>query len=271
MNNEDVTDFEFDDNPLHEGIYRIARFIRDDFPEEDVRRELDVLAERAKSIIPDDIDEEQQLEQLLHLFYHTWGFGGPGGVYNLSDMLWLDKVLKTHKGAPSTLGLILMYIAERLDIALYPVIFPTQLLVKAEWLDGDYWVINPLDGETLTCRMLDVWLKGHFGITANLGNDDLSDADNSHIIMKLLGSLKGALMQENKPEMALRASQLALSFDPEDPYEIRDRGLIYAQLNCNKAATTDLNYFIEHCPEDPVSEIIKMQLNSIEQGNVTLH
>lgn len=271
MNHVNITDFEFDEHPLHEGIYLVARFIRDDFPEEEVRRELDILAELARSTISDDIDQEQQLEQLLHLFYHTWGFGGAAGVYNLSDTLWLDKVLKTHHGAPSSLGLILIYIAKRLDIVLYPVIFPTQLLVKAEWLDGDCWVINPLNGETLTCRILDLWLKGHFGIMANLDNDDLADADNSHIIMKLLSSLKGALMQEHKPELALRASQLALTFYPEDPYEIRDRGLIYAQLDCNKAAASDLDYFIEHCPEDPVTDIIKMQLNNINQDNMTLH
>ena len=30
--------------------------------------------------------------------------------------------------------------------------------------------------------------------------------------------------------MALRTSETVLCFDPEDPYEIRDRGLIYAQL-----------------------------------------
>ncbi|MBK5142564.1 tetratricopeptide repeat-containing protein [Budviciaceae bacterium BWR-B9] len=271
MKRGNITDFEFNSHPLSEGIYLITRFIRDDFPEDQVRYELDQLAEKARSLISEELDADLQLEQLLELFYHTWGFGGAAGVYNLSDTLWLDKVLKTHQGAPSSLGLILMYIANRLDIPLYPVIFPTQLLIKAEWLNGDSWVINPLNGETLTSHILDVWLKGHLGISATLSNDDLSDAENSQIIIRLLGSLKGALMQENKPELALRASELALSFDPEDPYEIRDRGLIYAQLECNHIAAKDLNYFVEQCPEDPVTEIIKLQLNNIEQNSVTLH
>lgn len=271
MNSEKIADFEFDSQPLSEGIYLITRLIRDDFPEEQVRYELDLLAEKARDVIPANINADLQLQQLLHLFYHTWGFGAAGGVYNLSDTLWLDKVLKTHQGAPSSLGLILMYIAERLDIPLYPVIFPTQMLIKADWLDGDSWVINPLNGETLTCHVLDIWLKGHLGISASLSHDDLNDAENSQIIMRLLASLKGALMQENQPELALKASQLALSFDPEDPYEIRDRGLIYAQLECNHVAAQDLHYFVEQCPEDPVTEIIKLQLSNIEQSTITLH
>ncbi|MGK2889330.1 MAG: tetratricopeptide repeat protein [Candidatus Malihini olakiniferum] len=59
-------------------------------------------------------------------------------------------------------------------------------------------------------------------------------------------------------EFALRASEAVLQFDPEDPYEIRDRSLRYAQLDCNHIALSDLSYFVEQCPEDPVSEMIKV-------------
>ena len=58
-------------------------------------------------------------------------------------------------------------------------------------------------------------------------------------------------------EQALKVSETILLFDPDDPYEIRDRGLIYAQLDCSHIAVSDLNYFIEQCPQDPVSEMIK--------------
>ncbi|MNC61342.1 hypothetical protein D3C75_1112790 [compost metagenome] len=87
----------------------------------------------------------------------------------------------------------------------------------------------------------------------------------------MLDTLKAALMDEKQMEIALRASEAVLSFDPDDPYEIRDRGLIYAQLECNHIAISDLNYFVEQCPEDPVSEVIKIQIHSIELKQVTLH
>lgn len=64
---------------------------------------------------------------------------------------------------------------------------------------------------------------------------------------------------------SIKASETVLMFDPEDPYEIRDRGLIFAQLECNHVAISDLNYFVEQCPEDPISEMIKIQIHSIEQ------
>ncbi|VFS06853.1 transcriptional regulator [Enterobacter cancerogenus] len=37
-----------------------------------------------------------------------------------------------------------------------PVIFPTQMILRAEWLDGEMWLINPFNGDTLDEHTLDV-------------------------------------------------------------------------------------------------------------------
>jgi regulator of sirC expression with transglutaminase-like and TPR domain len=78
-------------------------------------------------------------------------------------------------------------------------------------------------------------------------------------------------MEERQMELALRASEVLLQFNPEDPYEIRDRGLIYAQLECEHVALTDLSYFVEQCPEDPISEMIRAQINNISHKQIVLH
>jgi len=72
-------------------------------------------------------------------------------------------------------------------------------------------------------------------------------------------------------ELALRTSEALLQFNPEDPYEIRDRGLIYAQLDCEHVALNDLSYFVEQCPEDPISEMIRAQINNIAHKHIVLH
>ncbi|MCL7705219.1 tetratricopeptide repeat protein, partial [Enterobacter kobei] len=93
----------------------------------------------------------------------------------------------------------------------------------------------------------------------------------AEVIRKLLDTLKSALMEERQMELALRASEVLLQFNPEDPYEIRDRGLIYAQLDCEHVALNDLSYFVEQCPEDPISEMIRAQINAISHKQITLH
>ena len=106
---------------------------------------------------------------------------------------------------------------------------------------------------------------------AELFNEDLDEADNAEVIRKLLDTLKSSLMEERQMELALRASEALLQFNPEDPYEIRDRGLIYAQLECEHVALTDLSYFVEQCPEDPISEMIRAQINTISHKQIVLH
>ena len=80
-------------------------------------------------------------------------------------------VLK-RQGSAVALGSILLWIAHRLDIPLVPVIFPTQMILRAEWLDGEMWLINPFNGDTLDEHTLDVWLKGNISPVAELFNED---------------------------------------------------------------------------------------------------
>ncbi|CAI0711913.1 tetratricopeptide repeat-containing protein [Serratia proteamaculans] len=266
-----IADFEFNTALLSAGVILVSQSVRRDFPTAEVERKLQQLVDDARAAMPKDLSQEQQLDALIELFFKTWGFGGAGGVYRLSDAIWLDKVLEGRQGTPVSLGTIFLHIAAHLDLPLLPVIFPTQLILRADWLDEEMWLINPLNGETLNEHQLEVWIKGNLGLGAELEDDDLDESENVMVVRKMLDTLKAALMEEKQMEMALRASETVLCFDPDDPYEIRDRGLIYAQLECNHIAISDLNYFVEQCPEDPVSEVIKVQIHSIEPKQVTLH
>ncbi|WMQ73618.1 MAG: hypothetical protein GPOALKHO_000636 [Sodalis sp.] len=55
-----------------------------------------------------------------------------------------------------------------------------------------------------------------------------------------------------------------------DLYEICDRCLIHVELECDHVALNDLNCFVEQCPEDTISEMMKVQINSIKKS-VILH
>lgn len=266
-----LADFEFNKAPLCDGMILVSELIRDDFPSQYVQDELEHLLALAREEISQAKPQEHQLEELLALFYGEWGFKDTRGVYRLSDALWLDKVLQNRQGSAVSLGAILLWVAGRLNIPLTPVIFPTQLILRGEWLDGEMWLINPFNGDTLDEHTLEVWLKGNISPVAELFNEDLDEADNAEVIRKLLDTLKSALMEEQQMELALCASEALLQFNPEDPYEIRDRGLIYAQLDCDHVALHDLSYFVEQCPEDPISEMIRAQINTISHKQITLH
>lgn len=266
-----LSDFDFAGSSLSEAAIVASLAIRHDFPAEKVRRQLQSLVNEARAAIPASEAEDIQVGELLKLFYRRWGFGGASGVYRLSDVLWLDNVLHTRQGTAVSLGIVLLHIARELELPLMPVIFPTQLILRGDWLDGEMWLINPFDGETLDQHTLEVWLKGNIGPDAELYDEDLEEAEALTVIRKMLDTLKSALMDEKQMELALQTSQVLVQMDPEDPYEIRDRGLIFAQLECEHIALSDLTYFVEQCPEDPISELIKVQINAIEHKQITLH
>ncbi|XBC44525.1 MAG: invasion regulator SirB1 [Buchnera aphidicola (Schlechtendalia peitan)] len=264
-------DYDVSKSPLCESIITALRFIRSDFPTNFVIQELENRVEEAKLYVASETDIYFKLKRLIELFYGCWKFGGATGIYKLSDVLWLDNVLKTRQGTAVSLGAIFLHIAQQLYLPLMPVIFPTQLILRIDKFNEKTWLINPFNGETLNEHVLEVWLKGNISPTAALYKNDLERAQYLTVIRKMLDMLKNALIDEKKMELALNVSNVLLKINPNDPYEIRDRGLIYAQLECHHVALTDLIYFVEHCPEDPISEIIKIQIHSIEKKKMTLH
>lgn len=62
---------------------------------------------------------------------------------------WI-KCWLTAEGSAVSLGAILLWIAQRLALPVVPVIFPTQMLLRADpETSEEMWLINPFNGETL--------------------------------------------------------------------------------------------------------------------------
>ncbi|WP_425619748.1 invasion regulator SirB1 [Buchnera aphidicola] len=266
-----LSNIDFSKLSLLDSIIISSQAIREDFPAHCVLSELQNRIKEAKSYVSSEYEPSKKLEKLLKLFYIHWNFGSANGIYKLSDVIWIDNVLKTRKGTAVSLGVLFLHIAQELQLPLNPVVFPTQLILRADWINEKKWLINPFNGDILDKHTLEVWLKGNISPTAELYENDLYKSESITVICKMLNTLKSALMEEKNMELALNVTNLLLHINPNDPYEIRDRGLIYAHLECNHVALTDLIYFVEHCPDDPVSEIIKIQIHSIEQKKNILH
>lgn len=256
---------------LCEIIVKITNDIRCDFLAEKVLLELNLQVKKAKFFLLREKKPQEQLKKLLYLFYTVWGFGPAQKKYKLSSMLWVDKVLRTHTGTAISLGIIFLHIAKILKLSIVPVIFPTQFILRVDNIKNEVFFINPFNGDILDQRMLEYWLKGNISPTTTLSSKDVSETKPLKVIQKFLDILKVSLIEERSIEQALEVSNILLKINPKDPYEIRDRGLIFSQLKCYNAALIDLIYFIEHCPDDPVSEIIKVQIHSIQQKKIVMN
>lgn len=216
------------------------------------------------------VDPQERLMALLDLFYQQWGFEGDRETHYASKNAFIEQVLRRKKGVPVSLGSLLLSLAHHVGLELVPIAFPTQLILQTIW-DGKKRYINPFDGSWVTEHVLSAWLIGNYGPLFKLKEKHLKPTEHSAIIGRWLGLLKTTLLGEGHFDLALKCTEVALNFSPEDPYEIRDRGMIYQQLDCYQAASMDFQYFIDSCPTDPSIDLLKQQLVVLKEKRSVLH
>lgn len=64
---------------------------------------------------------------------------------------------------------------------------------------------------------------------------------------------------------------MLLAISPNDPYEIRDRGYVLEELDCQHAAVDDYQYFVEQCPDDPSAQLLRLQIEAWANPQHVLH
>ncbi|MCW5197746.1 tetratricopeptide repeat protein [Buchnera aphidicola] len=265
------SDINFSKFTILESIFLCFKKIKNNFSTKEVFSNLDNKLKEAENYLSNEENSVNKLNKLLELFYLNWNFRAIEGKYDVSDVLWIDKVLKTYQGTAISLGVILLHFADKLKIPLSPVVFPTQFILRADFVHKKTILINPFNGDILNHHILELWLKGNISSSAKLYKKYLEISKSKDILKKILNTLKSALMEENKILLALKVSNVLLKFYPNDPYEIRDRGLIYSQLECYSLAIKDFSYFINKCPDDPISEIINLKIKSIKKKFHIVH
>ena len=212
----------------------------------------------------------EKRDQLLYLFYQQLGFAGDWRKWLELDSVLLHKVISSRNGVPLSLGTVFMYFAEHFEVDVTGIIFPGQFVLRfGSEQDGIY--VDPADGQALSRHKLQVLLRGIEGNHALLSDDDLLAANNEMHYLRLLQVLKAALIRDEHFSYALRCIDLILELEPDEPYEIRDRGFLLQQLDCKKLASEDFAYFIEQCPDDPITRVLKAQIDELAATDDTIH
>lgn len=236
-----------------------------------VEMQLEQMLQEAEQALLPESNEKARFNAFLRLFYREWGFQGDNDSYFSSENVFIDKVLQRKKGIPVSLGALLLFIGRKLGFPIEGIAFPTQFLLVVKWPYEEPDYVNPFDGEYVVKPTLLCWLKGAEGLLATLKPEHFKIADTSTIIGRWLAVLKGALVREERYTQALICSDMALSLVPNDPYERRDRGFIYQQLDCYQIARQDYEFFIKQCPDDPGAQVLKLQMNALNDEPVVVH
>ena len=218
---------------------------------------LDELAGRAATIAGRTREPYALIGALLESLFTIGGFEGNAGAYGSSRNSLLAHVIETRAGIPITLSIVLMETARRIGLTLEGVGLPGHFLVRFPDPNSRLF-IDSFHGGTIIdeseCRAL---VDRVYGDKLTWRDDFLDRVEPRNILKRVVLNLKNALSNEKDYVAALAAIQFQLVIDPDDPSELRDRGIIFARLRRYKNAIKDLEAYLARRPDAGDGEHIR--------------
>jgi regulator of sirC expression with transglutaminase-like and TPR domain len=229
------------------------------YPGLDIRRHLDRLdalaAEARASQSAAGSDPASQARWLTRFLYREQGFRGNAEHYYDPRNSYLNEVLERRTGIPITLAVVYIEVARRLGIPARGVGFPGHFLVKHP--GAPEAIVDPFSGALLTARECEQRLETALGSGQRLTAEHLAPATPLDILVRVLRNLKRIHVEAEAWLDALAASERILLLLPDQPEELRERGLLLERLDCFDEAAADLERTLELAPEQPDAEALR--------------
>ena len=223
-----------------------------DYPElrvEDWIERLDLLAERVASNAA-GVDGDLMSSLIAYLF-EDYGLRGNRLDYYDPRNSFLHEVLERRLGIPISLGVVVIEVGRRLGLACEGIGFPVHFLVGQEG-DRDQY-IDPFDrGRTLTRRQCRRFLHSLTKGALRFDASYLEPISNREILLRMLNNLKAIYLRNQDTERALYCLDRVIQLYPEEPINLRERGLLRLRLQRATSAIDDLESYLRlaHSADD---------------------
>jgi regulator of sirC expression with transglutaminase-like and TPR domain len=191
---------------------------------------------------------------LNRLLFEQEGFHGNSEDYYDPRNSFLNDVLDRRTGIPISLCTVYMEVARRAGMSAEGVGLPGHFVVRLSSPAAPLLVDPFHGGAVLTLedcqRRLDRIYSGRLRLDPAM----LAPCGGKAILSRMLRNLKGIYVKAGDYARALRAVEMLRSLDPHCADELRDRGVLYAALDCYAAAAADLEGYLAlrpSCAEAP--------------------
>jgi regulator of sirC expression with transglutaminase-like and TPR domain len=250
---------------------------QDAYPEVDVPGYLGRLDEIAAAIrrrIASDAFAEQKVLALNYYLFNELHYSGNIDDYYDPRNSYLNEVMERRTGIPITLSILYLEVGRRIGLNLKGISFPGHFLVKLSVKRGEL-VLDPFIGgeaqseSDLRKRLAQVLPAGQ-AERASLERY-LEPATSRQIIARVLRNLKNIYMRTQDLERTLAVMHRMLLVVPESAEELRDRGLVYQQLECFRPALSDLQNYLRRRPDAPDATEIHGKIVELKQATSKLN
>ena len=266
---------EDDHFPLTEATAAVAQHAYPDLDVQGVLDQIDQWGNKLKQRITPDTPPIQRLQLLKHFFYNELGFGPNPNDFYAPENSYLHQIIENRRGIPISLAILMMELGQQIGLNIRGVSFPNHFMMRISLQQGEI-IMDPLNGESLSKNqlqeMLDPYLdaKGYRGELSLPLNIFLRASSSREILSRFMRNLKMTYSEDERWERLLGIQERLVILLPDSTEEVRDRGLIFAQLEYVRPAIADLHRYLSEMPGAEDAADIREHIATLE-GQTKLH
>ena len=211
-------------------------------------RRLDGLAAEVRPRVAAASDGRGRLEALSRFLFESYGLAGNTRDYYDPRNSYLDQVLERRTGIPITLSVVLMEVGRRVGLSLDGVGFPAHFLVRYRG-ERDIYVDPFHRGRFLSTRDCAALLDSLSSGSLPFEERYLQPVSKRGLLVRMLRNLKALHSQRGELLQAIAAIDRMLLLDPDQPTELRDRGMLLYDAHHYRGSVNDLSRYLAEYPE----------------------
>ena len=246
----------------------------EEYPELDVRAylaRLDEMGVALRQRLDDEPRPERAIMALNHYLFQEQGFRGNVERYYDARNSYLNEVLDRRTGIPITLSTVFMEIASRAGLEVEGVGLPGHFVVRVHTPSRPL-LVDPFHGGTvLSEKDCQDRLDRIFNGSVKLEPDMLRPCRRREMLERILRNLKAIYLREQDRHRALRVVDLLVRMQPASAEDLRDRGILYAALDCYGFAARDLESYLSLAPGAKDAEDLAARAMALRQQAARLN
>lgn len=239
----------------------------EEYPEMSIQMYMDLLGDWAELLYKaaSVSNRLSRLEVLHELLFQRMQFSGNIENYNDPKNSFLNDVIDSRKGIPISLSVIYLELAWRLGMSATGVGFPGHFLVRVLEGGQPFYVDPFYRGRIMTeGECVDFWNDISNG-EMEFQDSFLSPLSKKQILNRMLRNLRSIYLEQQDFRKLVKILDKLIVLDPDHAEEIRDRGIVYYQIQAFRLALQDFETYLSMDPDAEEAEVIRQYVEILRE------
>jgi regulator of sirC expression with transglutaminase-like and TPR domain len=239
----------------------------DEYPKIDITAYLTVLNQWSSSLKKESARKPalSRIDLLNKLLFEKMQFSGNIDNYYDPKNSFLNDVIDSRRGIPISLSVIYLELAWALGLDATGIGFPGHFLVRINDQGKMVYVDAFYRGRVMSAAdCVEFWNDISEG-ELEFQESFLSSMNKQQILIRMLRNLKSIYLEQKSYRKLIRVMDKLVVLNPRLPEEVRDRGIIYYQMQAYRLALKDFEGYLSTAPESDDAEVIHQYIEVLRE------